>query len=300
MGIYTDEIEEKIYDIRPEDANYTDELLKMAQSFRNFDKALDEFIQGHGYDGNINNIDNKVKFIKTIFKEAHMKNPRNMKKWYSEHKRIEKDTAYQLCFAFHLSIDETKDFFRRVCLLRCFDLHNIDEIIYYYCMKHDLTYQDALDIIHQSPKDNKGKIDSHEVLYTSTIADEINRIHNTQELLNFFHHNIEQLSYNNATAYRNIKEIWNMIKSQDGLAYKERQSSDQFEMTYKQLSDWGVYLQILGFEEYHTIQLNKDRSLKPILNDNQLLHPLAQESFPDRGGINKIINPNCKQKVELR
>jgi len=268
MGIYTDEIEEKIYDIRPEDANYTDELLKMAQSFRNFDKALDEFIQGLGYDGNINNIDNKVKFIKTIFKEAHMKNPRNMKKWYSEHKRIEKDTAYQLCFAFHLSIDETKDFFRRVCLLCCFDLHNIDEIIYYYCMKHDLTYQDALDIIHQSPKDNKGKIDSHEVLYTSTIADEINRIHNTQELLNFFHHNIEQLSYNNATAYRNIKEIWNMIKSQDGLAYKERQSSDQFEMTYKQLSDWGVYLQILGFEEYHTIQLNKDRSLKPILNDN--------------------------------
>lgn len=290
MGIYTDSIEELLYDIRPDDDNYTDELLKMAQSFRDFDKALDEFIINQGYDGDINNIDNKINFIKLKFKEAHTKNPRDMKNWYSEHKRIEKNTAYQLCFAFHLNIDETKDFFRRVCLLRCFDLHNIDEIVYYYCMKHHLSYQDALDIIHQSPKDSNGKIDSHEVLYTSSIAEEIERINNIEELLNFFNSNIEQLSYNNATAYRNIKEIWNRIKDQDGLANRERQLNNQLFIEFKERSDWDIYLQILGFDKYHISNLGTDRSLKPILEDNQLLHPLAQASFPDRGGISKIMN----------
>ena len=34
----------------------------------------------------------------------------------------------------------------------------------------------------------------------------------------------------------------------------------------------------------------KDRSLKAILKDNELLHPLAEEAFPDRDGLNKILN----------
>lgn len=38
------------------------------------------------------------------------------------------------------------------------------------------------------------------------------------------------------------------------------------------------------------ITLDTDRSIKPILNNDDLLHPLAQASFPDRDGLNKILN----------
>jgi len=33
-----------------------------------------------------------------------------------------------------------------------------------------------------------------------------------------------------------------------------------------------------------------DRSLKHILRDNALLHPQAEDSFPDRDGLEKILN----------
>jgi hypothetical protein len=53
----------------------------------------------------------------------------------------------------------------------------------------------------------------------------------------------------------------------------------------KEHSIWSIYLQILGLDDGQVSTLNTDRSIKPILKDNKLLHPIAQEKFPDREGL---------------
>lgn len=44
MEKYTEQLENIKYEISPEDDNYTEELLSVAKSFRDFDETLDTFI----------------------------------------------------------------------------------------------------------------------------------------------------------------------------------------------------------------------------------------------------------------
>ncbi|MFR7695437.1 MAG: hypothetical protein ACLU0B_09150, partial [Lachnospiraceae bacterium] len=104
MGVYTDFFEEKIYDVLVEE-DYIGELKKVMGQFRPFHEALDSFLLEHGYRGNIEDTDEKVKFISEKCRQAGVPVPRNLRKWYSENKRIERMSAvpFQLCFAFELN-----------------------------------------------------------------------------------------------------------------------------------------------------------------------------------------------------
>ena len=113
MGEYTNFFEDMTYDIF-EKEDYVEELKKAAKLFRTFDKALDSFIVNHGYDGDLLNVDEKVSFITCKLKAAGVPVPRNIKKWYTEHKKIGRKTAFQLCFAFGLQVDEVNDFLRKI------------------------------------------------------------------------------------------------------------------------------------------------------------------------------------------
>ena len=170
-------------------------------------------------------------------------------------------------------------------------------------MKHKLGYDKALELIKQAPEDKKDKIDfSKEILFTSSVINEIDRFEHTEDLMKFFEDNVSQFGYNNASAYQSIHEIWGKIASFDGLAARERTelSVDSLNTDSKKKANhlnpekkqsiWKIYLQILGFDEEMVKGLNTDRSIKPILKDNKLLHPIAQDCFPDREGIQKILN----------
>ena len=58
----------------------------------------------------------KVEFIKHKFQMASISPlPRNLKKWFTEKKRIEKrKIMFQFCFAFELDLQECEEFFH-VC-----------------------------------------------------------------------------------------------------------------------------------------------------------------------------------------
>lgn len=137
MGDCTQFLSQKGNSISPEDENYIQELLEIASSFRTFDAALDEFIVQKGYTGNLADTDAKVRFIKCKFDEAGIPiEARILKGWFQKHTQAEKrDYAIQFCFAFHLTLEETQDFFRRVYLQRNLDCHTIREAIYYYCIE---------------------------------------------------------------------------------------------------------------------------------------------------------------------
>lgn len=316
MDTYTEFLEDRARDIHPEDdIDYGRELMKVVAAFRDFDEALDTFIVRHGYTGDRSDIDGKVSFIRSKFDEAGVQPPRNMRKWYTEHKRIKKETAIRICFAFSLSAEEAEDFMRRICLLRGFDCHRIEEVICYFAMRGGLPYSEVRRLLDEAPKVSWGKIDfEKEVLYTAAILAEVERFQSGEELIGYITANIRQFGYNNATAYRYIHQMWDEISAETGLAAMERKRLyDRFDDTDRAIrqegkkasedsprrqhrdrqgraSLWEIYLQILGLAGDRIESLDTDRSLKPILKDNELLHAWAEDSFPSRVGLEKILN----------
>lgn len=308
MGNYTSFLEDMTYDIFEEE-DYVEELKKAAELFRTFDKALDSFILNHGYEGDLLNVDKKVSFITCKLKAAGVPVPRNIKKWYSEHKRIERRTAFQLCFAFGLQVDEVDDFLRRVCLTRGFDCHDVEEVVYFFALKNGLSYEDAVDVLSKVTIVKPDRVEKDDIVYTEFIAEEIDDIETAEELILYLNENVDKFGYNNATAYEIIRSIWNDISKEDGIALREKrllyvafdkdtndeqleEDNDKRRKERKRMDDslWEIYLQILGLSGNYTDKIYKDRSIKSILIDNELLHPIAEDSFPDRGGLNKILN----------
>ena len=106
--------------------------------------------------------------------------------------------------------------------------------------------------------------------------------------------------------------MWEEISGEEGLAAKEKKKLYRaFNDTDREIEEaragepeahrrarsaraggslWEIYLQILGLSGNRIAKLDTDRSLKPILRDNELLHAWAEDSFPSRGGLEKILN----------
>lgn len=313
MNRYTDVMENAEYDIYPDDDNYIERLIDVAQNFRTFDEALDSFMIERNEIEEMATTKDKIEHIKLLFKNAGIDVPRKLNEWYRKHIRIEKKTAIQFCFAFGLNIEEAEDFFRRICLMRSFDCHNIEEVVYYYAICNNLTYMQAQDIINQIQLQDNTRIDFNEgIVYTESIIEEVNSFATAQELISYVNNNISYFTYSNATAYSTIKRLWNEITCEGGIAKKERakydivfkddyiqdeyatehfdiKKSSNKESKKQEESLWNVYLQILGFYGMDNSVTGADRSIKPLLKNNVLIHTFAQESFPDRDGLNKIL-----------
>ncbi len=308
MGEYTNFFEDMTYDIF-EKEDYVEELKKAAKLFRTFDKALDSFIVNHGYDGDLLNVDEKVSFITCKLKAAGVPVPRNIKKWYTEHKKIGRKTAFQLCFAFGLQVDEVNDFLRRICLTRGLDCHDVKEVVYFFALKNGLSYEDTKEVISKVTIVKPDRVVKDDIVYTEFIAEEIDDIETAEELILYLNENTDKFGYNNVTAYEIIRSIWNDISQENGIALREKkllyvafdkdtndeqleEDTDKRRKERKRMDDsiWEIYLQILGLSGNYTDKIYKNRSIKYILKDNELLHPLAEDSFPDRGGLNKILN----------
>ena len=311
MGDYTQFLSQKGNSISPEDENYIQELLEIAGSFRTFDAALDEFIVQKGYTGNLADTDAKVRFIKCKFDEASIPvEARILKGWFQKYTQAEKrDYAIQFCFAFHLTLDETRDFFRRVYLQRNLDCHTIREAIYYYCIRHRLSYSEAQALIEKAPKESeKGPVDLHsDVLFTGTIVKELDRFQSPEELLAFLTANSSQFGYNNATAKKYICELWRRIAGENGLAVQElRRRYPKETFAEKSRPTCDIYRQIFGlldFDESNGEKLypiSGDRTLQPLLKANAMIHPLVSKSFPDRQGLEAIIGGNWQSDEVVR
>lgn len=292
--------------LAPDDDQYEEKLLAIAATFRSFGQAITSFLCANGFSGDANNIDEKVNYLKDKFKAADIPAPRDIRKWFSEDKGINPDTAYQICFAFNLSIDETRDFFRRVYFERAFDCHSITEAVYYYCMRNALSYSDALGIIAQMPKAKTTAIKTDkEILYTGTIVEFIDGVKSPDELVAYVNDHIEQFGYNNATATKHIQQLWAALACKEGLAYREgklldkafnydtgenTEKDDLYTVVGEEAdSIWRIFAQIVGLDRRQTTQLGTNRTLKPLLENNTLLPSLAEDSFPDRNGIELII-----------
>lgn len=307
MGTYTELFEDVSTNIYYDAEDLIEELKKTTDLFRTFDKALDTFITVHGYNGNLKDESEKIGYIISKFNDEKVPVPRNIKKWYSEHKSIERKTAFQICFAFKLSVEEANDFLRRICLFRGFDCHSVNEVVIYFALKQKLSYVKVQDILRKLSVSKQSRITAENVVYTKFIQNDIEQITSEQELIEYLSINESQFEYNNATACTTVKNLWKSIAKKDGIACKEKRQlyysfdkeqsfmDEKAELNIrkerKRMDDsvWEIYLQILGFSGNCISEFYKNRSIKTILKENELLHPLAEEAFPDRDGLNKIL-----------
>lgn len=336
MSQYTELLRTEAETLMPEDDDYEERLLEVAESFRGFDEALTEFIKKHGYSGDSADVSAKTKFISERFKEANIKQPRNIERWFVPVKDLARKTAFQLCFAFSLNIDETNDFFRRVRFERSFDCHTVNETVYYFCIKNDLTYSDAQEIIEQIHDPGSIKtIPDHDVLYTTTILEYINSIDDKRELIRYINNNISDFRYNNATAIKYIQDLWSVISGVDGIAAKEaalidknnryKDKSKRFDTDTRDgdvvkkevreqtqtikpedyviadsnASTWILLSQILGLQNYQKDMYKDNRSLTSVLSGSKLMPLRAAYCFPSRQSIDKVIRGDLVGDYEI-
>lgn len=312
MGTYTNYFEKKTYNIFCEE-DFVSELKNVIGEFRSFAEALDSFICQHGYDGDLEDVEAKVRFVFDKHTQSGVPAPRNLKKWYTERKRIKRNSKvpFQFCFAFGLNVEETNDFLHKVCLERGIDCHLAEECVYYYAFKNGLTYSEAADIVKRLNPVKPKKIEVTELVYTELIEEKIDGLETVDELVDYLNENESKFAYNNVTACETIQMLWNEIagsKMEKGIARKEREQgyilfnkevdaqriyeakTGRKERKRDRDSIWEIYLQILGLSGNYVADCYKNRSLKSVLKDNDLVHPLAEDAFPDRDGLNKVIH----------
>ena len=296
MPDYTSGLQVPLDSISFEDDNFIEELLEVVQLFRPFSEGVDEFIQERGYDGDLNDVDAKVAFIRAAFEKANMTSPREIREWFSG-QPVTRDTVFQLCFAFGLDGGDTDEFFRRIYTKeRSFDCHQLQEAIYYFCLNNGFTWADALDI--QSHLPLVGNRVSSDVVYTGSIIEELNGLTTKEELIAYLIENIDKFSDSNVTAYDTIRRLWKQAAGPNGLLMREREQlpsilddaatgvKSRLRAGKTGVKPWDAYLAILQLDKDEVKQLKAERSIRPILKK---MHTDAQDSFPDRQGIDKIL-----------
>ncbi len=227
MGEYT-----QSFILRAESLDTDEEklLYENAKQFRRFDKAFIDFISEHGYKGDLSDIKLMTKFVRSKFTEADVPELHNFRDLFNPNKGNSRDTAFKICFAFGLDIDETNDFFKRVMFERGIDCHSINEAVYYFGINNGLSYLETKAIMDEIPKLKSGKeIPGEDILYTDKIRDYIESISDKENLIRYIKEHLKSFEYNNATAIKFIRLLWKEIvgkenpqnEEEKGLAFNE-------------------------------------------------------------------------------
>ena len=251
MPTYTTLLQSPFDRISPEDDNFIEELIGVAQLFRPFSEGLDEFIARHGYDGDLNDIQRKVAFIREVFVRAGMIPPREVVKWYTGFQPVRRETVFQICFAFGLDGSDTDEFFRRVYT------------IFTASIIAELNRIDTREALIQYLSDNISQFSRNNVTAYRTIERLWKEIAGPNGLL--------------AREYARFYVAGDDAAT--GTKAKLPLGDDGFRA-------WDAYLAIFQLDKKRVSRLKPERTIRPIIEQ---LHADARDSFPDRQGIEAIL-----------
>lgn len=126
-----------------------------------------------------------------------------LRSWFESDQRPKKgngsrQSMFALAFAINLSVDETKELFHKIYLDRAFNYRDVQEIIFYFCLKNNKTWADAKRLIAEI--DSLAKDYSDITQQTKAIADSINDFHADQDLLEYVCRNGHNFEKSNVKA----------------------------------------------------------------------------------------------------
>lgn len=310
IQLYTTLLEKKQKHLSEHNISSDDLLKYMSEAFRSFSDAINVFlIKNTDYSGDISSVKERTDYLYSKYNSiGYMINPANIKNWLSgkapAYTSESREKMYALCFALNFDLDTTKEFFQKVYFDRCFDCHNIQEAIYYYCMKNSLSYSNAKNLIEQANNMSNSKIASRAsqtILYTHIIQQKIDSIHKDDELLSYIQNNSDSFNIIHASAKKQFYSlIDNLLATRSDADYiaANPQSVKDYSNNrpikalttleyYKYNTEDNPLLQIYS-DEFMINQILDNREHERALSKNISLPTTLKSSFPNRHVINDI------------
>ena len=201
------------------------DYLNEAKNFRTFDAGLTEFIKKHGYvekEGLSDEVclKQRVNFLKQKLKEKNIHFVDvTLKNHFEGQIRPEviesnRKNIFKLCFAMDLDVDETTAFFNKIYFDRTFNVKNIDELVYYFCIKNKKSFNYAEELIEKIKKmlaeDCSDILD--EIVYTSAIHEKTDFFTEEAELIRYVLENKNAFNRYNTTAIRELNQLLDRIQ----------------------------------------------------------------------------------------
>ena len=313
----SDELEMKLYD---EDITCDDLLNYISNTFRPFSDALDSFLKKYtDYAGNYDDIETKKKYIVDKYKEINYPvNPAVIKRWFTtappSYTPDSKEKMYALCFALGFDELKTREFFQKAYFERCFDCHNIDELVYYYCFRNNKKYQEAIQLINKlNQLIDFSLINEGVVIHTREIQKRINSISDDEQLITYVKNNTNLFITSRVSAKETFLDLLAEIQgtSDDDILIKDNPSlvcDTSPNRPIKALSILEYYKYNLGetptskvySDEFLINQIfdnrNNEKKIKATLN----LPGSLKSNFPSRHTLNDLRIHFTKQSKPVK
>ncbi|MEE0060989.1 MAG: hypothetical protein UE295_09210 [Acutalibacteraceae bacterium] len=206
-----------------EDYHKLIELLNSEETFRTFGDGLLCFLQNRNPGLTA---DTATKYIEKLCEETgvlvkDIANTGTFRNWFKVGLRPDKGDnnrkrIFALAFALQLTAEETAELFHKVYLDRAFDYRNIVDIVCYFCIANNKSWQDVnriLDIVKDMDFDN-----SDYTTYTSQIKSDIQAMADENALVEYIKNHGHNLEKRNVSAKETVKKL---ISQANGLAKKE-------------------------------------------------------------------------------
>lgn len=189
-------------------------ILKLPSSFRDFSEGLKELFEKKGFLGDRYNPCEAAEYlIEKLRNIGSSIEKETVFSWFlGKHSpKIEagsRKRMYEICFALHLSYEETAWFFENVYYDRAFNCHTIEEAVFYYAFLHQLSYEMALELIKEIETAPTIPIDTEiPANYTQFVQKRITEFQSTLELKEFLIQNKENFHEWNKTAFAAIQKF---------------------------------------------------------------------------------------------
>lgn len=138
-----------------------------------------------------------------------------LKYWFEGDKRpkkgeVDRNRMFALSFALNFTADETAELFHKVYLDRAFDFRNERELVYYFCISNDKSWDDAQRIIN-SIKPVESFDDK--TIYTSVIKGDADAFSDESQLVAYIENHKHNFELNNKTAKEKMIGLVNKAKT---------------------------------------------------------------------------------------
>lgn len=188
-------------------------LIENEENFMTFSKGIKRELAKLGCSGSDDVLYNE--FYKRLKKHGVAPSKHSVSKgWFYGTSVIKRENAIKVCFALEFNHIDAKDFLNNVCSENDFIFRDAKEIIFYYCLKYNKSYSDALDL-YQKYNDLPLLPNTKDNLSTKMIKQDFEKLPNNDEyLLNLLQINKQEFEIKSKTAYELYKDLKNILIDQ--------------------------------------------------------------------------------------
>ncbi len=275
------------YTFFDEEENYTEEYL-LTYPFRSFSDGFTEVIQKHGFSGNPDFTEEKVKFVRKCCQKNQVSlNTANIRNWFQEKRPVSSETSrelvFRLCFGLAMNLEEVTEFFLKVYFECPFNFRNHEEVIYYFCFLNHLNYDSAVELKKKADsilKQAEPEQSAYE--FTKNMGEGLKQIHTEEELLKYIHKNSSEFLLNNRTALKNAKRL---------LAECTTLAANEFEK-------YEFHAEKETISHYSSKKENADLFLNMLLSVDMMQYS-GEKSFAKASVFPELIKSNFPLKMQL-